>query len=58
MKIIAIMALLAAGLSVSGCWEESSQEKRERFARELTKCDNCKIDKPFLSTGEERAGGN
>lgn len=56
MKTMMMIAMLAAGLSVSGCWKEAGQDKREQFSKALTKCGNCAIDKPFLSTGSDTDG--
>lgn len=53
---ITMMALLIAGIAVSGCWKDADQEKREQFGKALTKCGNCAIDKPFLSTGGDADG--
>ena len=56
MKFMLMTGFLIAGLSVSGCWKDAEQDKREQFGKSLTKCGNCAIDKPFLSTGGEADG--
>lgn len=56
MKAMMMIVMLAAGMAVSGCWKEAPQEKREQFGKALTKCGNCTIDKPFLSTGSDTDG--
>jgi hypothetical protein len=55
MKILAITGLLLAGLSVSACWDDDQKKKSTEFMSNLTKCDNCDIDKPFLGAKKDDA---
>jgi hypothetical protein len=53
MKALVIIGLLLAGLSVSACWDDDQKKKSTEFMSNLTKCNNCDIDKPFLGANKD-----
>ncbi|UEM07637.1 hypothetical protein JL101_032510 (plasmid) [Skermanella rosea] len=53
MRHLATAALVLAGLTVTACWDDEKEKKSSEFMSNLTKCENCKIDKPFLGSTEK-----
>ena len=48
MKALSIIILLVAGASVSGCWDNEKEKRASEFMSTLTRCDDCKLDKPLI----------
>ena len=44
----AILNAVILLVALSGCWDEDKAKKSSDFMSTLTKCDNCKLEKPFL----------
>ncbi|UEM08185.1 hypothetical protein JL101_036135 (plasmid) [Skermanella rosea] len=55
MKILITASVLLVALS--GCWDAEQKKKSDEFMSNLTKCDNCKITKPFLGGAEDEGDG-
>jgi outer membrane murein-binding lipoprotein Lpp len=55
MKTLSVAILLTAGLLVSGCWDTEKEKRAANFMSTLSKCDDCKLDKPLLGPKKEAA---
>lgn len=48
MKILSMVVILAAGLLISGCWDSEKEKSDKAFMSTLSRCDDCKLEKPLL----------
>ncbi len=53
MKTLSMMALLTVGILVSGCWDTEKEKRASEFMSGLTRCDDCKMEKPLFGGGEK-----
>jgi hypothetical protein len=53
MKVLSMVTILAAGLLISGCWDNEKEKRASDFMSTLSKCDDCKLDKPLLGQRKE-----
>jgi hypothetical protein len=55
MKTKTMAILLTAGFVVSGCWDNEKERRASQFMGGLTRCDDCKLDKPLIGGKKEEA---
>jgi len=53
MKAKMIVIALLVGISVTGCWDNEKERRASEFMSTLTKCDDCKLDKPLIGGKKE-----
>lgn len=53
MKMFSMILLLAAGVVISGCWDNEKEKRAADFMSTLSKCDGCREPKSFFPLADK-----